>query len=178
MYFLNENKILKISFNKPIFKNIKTLYLKPELRIPYYDNSHLNYIYIEKIENINYIFYGFFKDDYFVIICDSYNTDLDINIKDKNIILLNLNWSLKKIDENKSIWTIDINNILKIDGYKLNIRKKSNKHLTANLKDFIRLCEYEVLKIYIEYVDKESKINNKHSLINMIKTYIKCNESL
>ena len=178
MYFLNENKILKISFNKPIFKNIKTLYLKPELTISYYDNSHLNYIYREKIENIDHIFYGFFKDDYFVIICDSYNIDLDINIKDKNIILLNLSWSLKKIDENKSIWSIDINNVLKTDGYKLNIRKKSNKHLTANLKDFIRLCEYEVLKIYIEYIDKESKINNKPSLLNIIKTYIKCNDSL
>ena len=46
--------------------------------IIYYDNSHLNYIYKEKLNGIEYTFYGFFKDNFFVIVLDSFNESLEI----------------------------------------------------------------------------------------------------
>ena len=61
---------IKISFYKTFYKNFNEIFFVENNNIDYYDNSHMNYIYIYKIDNIEYTFNGFFKDDYFVITLD------------------------------------------------------------------------------------------------------------
>jgi len=111
---MSNNKIIKISFKKNIIKNCNQLLFIPNNDIVYYDNNHLNYIYSFKNNHIKYTFYGYFKDNYFIIIFDSYDENLNINIENKYIYLIKLNWILYKINDTTSLWILDtskINNI-------------------------------------------------------------------
>ena len=124
-----DNKIIKISFKKNIVPNCNELYFVPNNDIIYYDNNHLNYIYKFKNNYLEYTFYGFFKDNYFTIIFNTYNEKLDINIENKYIYLIKLKWILKKINIDLSIWVLDIHkinnfNVFKIDCLILTTRKK------------------------------------------------------
>ena len=179
MFFLNDkDNIIKISFEKPFYKNFKNLYFTPNTDIIYYDNSHLNYIYKEKLNDIEYIFYGFFKDNFFVIILDSFNEKLQTNIENKQIVLINLEWTLKKISEDKSIWIIDnskINN-LNSTACTLNIRKKIlNSNIDIN--DYIKLVEYEIININLKNVNEFEK-DKKNNILTMIKLYFSCSNNI
>jgi hypothetical protein len=178
MFFLNDkDNIIKISFKVPFYKNFYDLYFTPNTDIIYYDNSHLNYIYKEKINEIQYIFYGFFKDNYFVIILDSYNEELQVNVENKQIALINLDWVLKKISEEKSVWIIDNSKIdnLNTTAYLLNIRKKILSNIDIN--DHIKLVEYSIININIKNVNEFVK-EKKNNLLNIIKLYLNCNSNI
>jgi hypothetical protein len=181
MFFLNDkDNIIKISFKIPFYKDFYNLYFIPNTDIIYYDNSHLNYIYKEKSndDNIEYTFHGFFKDNYFVIILDSFNENLQINVENKQIALINLEWVLKRINEEKSIWIIDntkINN-LSTSAYLLNIRKKI---LSTNIdiNDYIKVVEYLIVSINIKNVNELEK-EKKNNLFNIIKLYFNCSNNI
>lgn len=179
MFFLNDkDNIIKISFKIPFYKNFHNLYFTPNIDVIYYDNSHLNYIYKEKSNDIEYTFFGFFKDNFFVIIIDSYNEKLQINIENKQIALLNLEWVLKKISEEKSIWVIDNSKINNLNSfvYLLNIRKKIlNSNIDIN--DHIKLVEYSMININIKNINQFEK-EKKNNIFSMIKLYFNCSNNI
>jgi hypothetical protein len=154
---------LTISFKKPVFKNFKELYFIPNEDIIYYDNSHLNYIYKKTIENIEYIFYGFYKDEYFIIICDSVDTNINIMIENKNILLVKLDWILKENINNKNLWVIDTNSLtnFKKISYALPIRNTFFVEKNLNINDYLSVSNYTMHYIKIK------KTSNNHLLFIM-----------
>jgi len=161
---------IKISFKTPIFKNFKEIYFTPNFDIIYYDNSHLNYIYKETKDNLEYIFYGFFKDNYFTIICNSYDKNLEVDIENKNVILIKLKWITRKMFDNKLIYIIDETQIdnLKTECYILPIRNKFYSIQTSNLDDYMSICEYNTININIKVVNKILKNNLLQNIIKVI----------
>lgn len=141
---------IKIYLKNNLYKNINEIYLSPNLDIPCYHNSHLNYIYKETKDNIEYTFNGFFKDDFFMIICDMYHKNIDINICHKNIMIIKLEWVLKKIDENKSIWVLVEPLNLNVDCFILPIRNNLFKIKSLNIQEYLDICNYDVYKINIK----------------------------
>ena len=152
----------KLTFNKSIYKNIDTLYFIENNNNIYYDGTHMNYIYIHKVENIDYIFHGFFKDDYFVIIFDSYDNELSINIEIKYVIILKLKWISKEIKK-QNIFVIDYDSMknYKVDAYILKNRKKLNKILISKMEDYLRLYDYKIITAYINSNKKKNIIIDK-----------------
>jgi len=174
----------KICFNKFFFKNFNEIFFIENNNIDYYDNSHMNYIYTYKIDNIEYIFNGYYKDDYFVITIDSYDIELMVNIEIKYVILLKLNW--KKIFFNeKNIFVVDIKNKEIYDTFIINIRKKMNSLINISLDDYLRFNNYEIIGSKVSLDDEENektedeinKLNtkiktSKFNIINKIKSFI------
>jgi len=169
---INENNnFIKISFNKPFIENFDEIYFLPNNDITYYDNSHLNYIYIEKRNDINYTFHGFFKDNFLTIIIDSYNETLNVTIQHKNILIIKLKWIEKKYSETKTLWIIDIPmfNEIKLDCFILPIRKKIFKNDCVSINDYLRIYNFITLDTIINYVPEKKKTN---SLLKYIKTFL------
>ena len=90
------DSIFNLSFEKKIFKHFNKIFFVENENITYFNHSHKNYIYTEKINNLTYTFHGFYKDEYFVIVIDSYDEELDINIEHKEVILFKVPWTLKE----------------------------------------------------------------------------------
>ena len=147
-----------ITFNIPIYKNINTLYFIENNNNVYYDGSHLNYIYTHKIDNIDYIFNGFFKDDFFIIIFDSFDNTLSINIEMKYVIILKLKWTIKEI-KMQNIYVVDTDNMKnhKTDSYLLKKRKKINNLLLYTVDDYLRLNDYKVISSTINSTNTSKK---------------------
>lgn len=164
-----ENNFLKISFKEYIYKNIKDLYFIENKEILYYDGSHMNYIYKIKIDDIFYTFYGFYKEKYFTIIFNSYDSKLDITIKNKLTLLLNLDWNLKNISD-KSIWIINIKNNYNKECSLLPI---SNKMIENNIsiEDFIKISNVKKIKFTIKLVNIIDK-NKNYNLIYKLRSYL------
>jgi hypothetical protein len=160
---------LQIKFNKSIYKDINTLYFIENNNIIYYDGSHMNYIYNHKIDNIDYIFHGFFKDGFFVIIFDSYDNDLSVNIVMKYIILLKLKWTINQI-KMQNIYIIDSENMknYKIEAYIFKNRKNINNRSLLNIDDYFRLYDYTIVNTLIN----PNKIN-KNIIINKVINLLK-----
>jgi hypothetical protein len=154
-----------ITFSKPIYKNINILYFIENNNNIYYDGSHMNYIYIHKIDNIDYTFHGFYKDDFFIIIFDSFDNNLSINIEMKYVIILKLEWILKEI-KMQNINVVNTENMInyKIDTYLLKNRKNINKSSLLTIEDYLRLNDYTIITSIIN----STKIN-KDNLLNKIK---------
>jgi hypothetical protein len=155
------NKIIKIQFKKPIYKNIDKLYFTPNSNLIYYDNSHLNYVY-KHIENDNiYTFNGFFKDNYFVITLDIFNKNMDYNVNNKNLLIIKLEWILKKISDNQSLWVINDTQFInyKSDTIILPINDKLTVNSNINLEDYLKVVDSIRREIIINTV--ESIDNNK-----------------
>jgi hypothetical protein len=158
MLYYDED-IIKIDFKKKFFKDLKQLYFIPNKQTIYYDNSHLNYIYEENINNIQYIFHGFFKDDYFVIIIDSYNNEIDVNIEHKEVILIKLNWTVDMSYNEKKLLILDKLFIKKLNTIALILPIRNKLFINNNIiiDDYIKLYEYNKIKIKISLVNKIKK---------------------
>jgi hypothetical protein len=172
--YLN-NKIIKIYFKKYIYKNIDTIFLTPNKNLVYYDNSHLNYIYKYSENNIEYTFNGFFKDNYFVITFDSFNKDINLNISNKNIIIIKLEWILKKVSENQSLWIINDKQFInyRCDSLILPINNKLFSDQNINLEDYLKISDNTKKEIIINCVD--SIITKKFSLRKFIFSFFNFN---
>lgn len=156
MYY--NNQIIKIYFKKPFYKNINELFFSNNQNIIYYDNSHINYIYKNTENNIEYTFYGFFKDTFFVIIFDIFDKNTNIMIQNKNVLVIKIDWILKKISENISIWSID-NKLFKnyqSHCYILPLRNKIFNENNVSLEDYMKLVDYKRIEIIINNVDNIS----------------------
>jgi hypothetical protein len=172
---------IQISFHTNFSKFFHEIFLVENNNIDYYDNSHMNYIYTYKIDNIEYTFNGFFKDDYFVITLDSYDIELLVNIEIKYVLLLKLDW--KKIYFNdKNIYILDIKDNKNLDTYILNIRKKLNTLTNISIDDYLRFNNYEIISSTIkdisnldelpENINNEENNNNKSNILSKIKNFI------
>ena len=171
------NKIIKIYFKKkPIHKNIDTIFLTPNKDLVYYDNSHLNYIYKYSDNNIEYTFNGFFKDNYFVITFDLFNKELNVNISNKNIIIIKLEWVLKKVSENQSLWIINDKQFInyKCDALILPINNKLFSDHTINLEDYLKITDNTRKEIIVNSVDSINN-NKKFSLRKFIFSFFNLN---
>jgi hypothetical protein len=162
-----EYNILKISFKENFYKNIKDLYFSENKDILYYDNSHMNYIYKVTIDNILYTFYGFYKENYFNIIFDSYDVNLDITIKNKFTLLINLNWKLNKINEDISIWTINFSNKFYGESIILPIRNKMFDN-NLSIDDYIKIYSLKKIKVTIKTV----KIVEENKNFNILSRFL------
>jgi hypothetical protein len=161
--------LIKISFDDYFFKNFDEIYLSPNKNIIYYDNSHMNYIYKIIEDDIEYTFNGFFKDDFLIITLDSYNKKININIENKNIILIKLDWILKKMLDESYVWMIDTKKFINYSTnvFILPIRNKLFHINNININDYLRITIYTTIKINmnnVESIKKSKKINLKKIL--------------
>jgi hypothetical protein len=150
------NKIIKIYFKKKaIYKNIDTIFLTPNKDLVYYDNSHLNYIYKYVENNIEYTFNGFFKDNYFIITFDACNKEINVNIHNKNIIIIKLEWILKKVSDTQSLWIINDEQFINYncDSIILPINNKLFSDNTINIDDYLKVTDNTRKEIIINSVD-------------------------
>jgi hypothetical protein len=160
---INENNnFIKIFSKKPFFDDFDEIYFLPNMDITYYDNSHLNYIYVENRNDIDYTFHGFFKDNFFIIICDSCNKKLNTTLENKNVIIIKVKWIEKKYSEHKNIWIVDIPKFkdLKLECYVLAIRKKIFNNDCVSIEDYLRLYNFITLDTTIKYVPEKKKKRN------------------
>jgi hypothetical protein len=167
---LYDNNIIKIVFKKNIIKNFNELYFKPNFDIVYYNNNHLNYIYKLTDNNLEYIFNGFFKDNYFTIIYDIYDKDLNTNIKGKYVFLIKLDWIFKEFKNNLILNVLDYSKInnLKTECIVLSCRKKLFVE-NISITDLFKICEVNKINIII---DLDNNINKKkfyHKFFDLIK---------
>jgi len=175
MYY--SNKIIKIYFKKPIYRNINTLFMSVNKDLVYYDNNHINYIYRINEDNIEYVFNGFFKDNYFVITFSAFNKEYNVKLENDNIIIIKLEWILKKISENISLWVI---NDLQFINYKsdcliLPINNKLFSENNINLDDYLKLYDNTRIELLINVVDSidiKKKFNLK-KILNFITKHLK-----
>jgi len=169
------NKIIKIYFKKNIYKNIDTIFLTPNKDLVYYDNSHLNYIYKYTENNIEYTFNGFFKDNYLVIMFNAFNKEINVNIHNKNIIIIKLKWVLKKVSENQSLWIINDEQFInyKCDCLILPINNKLFSDNTINIDDYLKVTDNTRKEIIINVVD--SIITKKFNLKKFIFSFFNFN---
>jgi hypothetical protein len=158
------NHQLKIKFEKKLhfLPNCHTLYFKPNFKITHYNNSHLNYIYVYQTDKIDYTFYGFFKNDTFCIIYNSYNKKIDVSIEHKGLFVIKINWILQPIHSTLDIWIVDTQlfHNLTVECYILPLGKKifsENIHIDNLLKIYNYQLYYA--KIYKSF-DKNSIIQN------------------
>jgi len=168
---------LKITFEEPFYKDIDEIYFNENNDLLYYDNSHMNYISSFKNNDIEYTFYGFYKDDFFVIIFNEYNETLDVNIESKYILLIKLEWIIKSISLEKSLWVINTNiNNHNMEAYLLLTRHRLINGSEINYNDYLKLNNYKILKITINNTDEIILKNIK--IMNNIKHVFKSIKSL
>jgi hypothetical protein len=167
--------LIKISFEDYFFKNFDEIFLSFNKNIIYYNETHMNYIYKVIDNDIEYTFNGFFKDDYLVVIFDSYNKQLNINIENKNVILIKLDWVLKKVFDENFVWIIDTKKFI---NYNTNVmilpvRNKLFDNTNFNIHDFIRITNYTNMKVTINNIESIKKtqklINFKEKLLSIFK---------
>jgi hypothetical protein len=151
----------KIYFLRPIFKNINELIFEEDKNNIYYNGSHMNYICVLNTDDIEYKFIGFYKDNYFVIIFDSFDKNLQTNIKNKNVILLKLNWK-KTIYQEKEIYVIAIDKFknLKMESFILNIRKKLLDITNISIEDYLKVKNFEIIDCRIDNLNNNNNNNN------------------
>ncbi len=166
---------LKIRFDTPIYKNIDEIYFVEDNNKVYYDSCNMNYISSVKTnsqsqcdnhnhnQNIEIKFYGFYKDDFFVIIIDSFDNDLLVNIECKEVILIKLEWK-KMYFGNRDIHINVVKNTKndKREAYLLNIRNKLFKN-NIDINSLLLLNDYKIINATINgNGNKEIDINYSH----------------
>ena len=164
-----DNKVIKIEFKKNIIKNFNELYFTQNSNMIYYNNNHLNYTYKFKNNDIEYIFYGFFKDGFFTIIYDTFNHKLNTNIENKFVYLIKLNWVLKKINNDLTLYILDYTklNNLKTDCLILSCRKKLFLE-NINIHDLLKINDYKIINVNVEK-NTEKKENFIKKFLSSIK---------
>lgn len=164
----------EIKFLNPIFKNIDKIFFRENINIIYYEGSHMNYIYILNDDDIEYTFNGFYRDNYFVIIIDSYDKNLQVNIESKYVILLKLEWK-KYIFKEKEMFMVDTSKLqnLKINSFILNIRKKLFDVINISLDDYLRIKNSSIIECYLNNYNNNIKNIKNISIFNKLLKYFK-----
>jgi len=104
----HSKKYIHFQFSKPIYENIKDIYFKKNINKSYLNQSYINYNYEIDNNDSKIIFNGFFKDNYFLIFIDFYNTNLQNSIYFKDVIIIKLDWILQKYKHDLFLWEIKI----------------------------------------------------------------------
>ena len=163
---------IRISFDTPIYKDIIDINFIEDNNKIYYDSCYMNYIYNTKINNKSITIHGFFKDDFLVIIINSFDENLLVNIDCKEVILIKLEWKNTYINKKDiHINVIKNNKNLNTEAYLLSIRNKLFKN-NINLNDYLKICEYKIIDAIINDNGNENTHKN-YNLISKIKVFIK-----
>ena len=109
--------------------------------------------------NLTYTFYGFFKDNYFVIVINSFDNQLQINIEHKEVVIMKINWIEKNISEDKSIWILDIPSWKKesLDYFLLDNRNKIFDNSCIDIDNYLKINNYKIGSVKIKYCNEVSK---------------------
>ena len=128
---LNKFKKIKFTINKDIYND---------------NYCHANYVSHKIVDDIKYTFNGFFKDNYFVIMIDSKDEKLDINIEHKEVIIIEADWVLKDVSENNYLWILNIEGTLysKKKCYILPIRKSFFTNIGINISDYLNINNVKI----------------------------------
>ena len=157
---MNENyylDIIHLKFENPILHNIKEIYLKPK-KTNYTNLSYINYYTEVYNSNINISFYGIFKDNYFVILIDIFDKQLNNSICDKNIIFIKADWILTKINNELFLYQI---NIIKNKNYKyfyLPLRKYFEDNNDLSIEDILSINDCVNYEVKINKKEEKEKI--------------------
>jgi hypothetical protein len=137
-HFLNEkDNIIHFNFEIPIIEDIKDLYLKYDPNIEVINKCYVQYYDEKKMNNKRYIFRGFYKDGYFIILIDIVDLKLDNIICHKNVLLTKLQWHLVKINDELIINKLNIKNNTKYQYFLMPIRNILNKNFDVYIDDLI-----------------------------------------
>jgi hypothetical protein len=173
-----DNNNIIIYFEKNIIKNIKLLHFKINEELEYINNSHVNYLYEFELNDKIYKFHGFYKDSYFVIITEIYDTILKNIIYDKQIILIKINWVKKNIDNKINLYFLDIQK----NNYEYIYAPLRKEIITSNnllIDDLLIINNYNTDKCKIENITKSNvdylKINTNTDIDNDNNSYNKDN---
>lgn len=140
---------INFSFEKPILNNIKKLQLKPNVKLNYTNESHLNYFQEIKKDNYNIHFNGIYKDNYFIILIDYNNPNIKNSVYDKHIIITKLNWHLTKIKDDLYLRTIDIKYNKNYKYFYMPLRKYLENNNDISIDDILQInkCIHYDLKL-------------------------------
>ena len=159
-YLTENNNFIYFLFKKEIIADFNEIFFTINNNITYYDNSHISYVAIEQKNDKTYTFNGFYKDNLLIISIDIYDELLKINIEHKDILLIKINWVLKKMDENQSVWIIDIPiwKKINIEYFILPIRKNIFSDQSLNIEDYIKINNLKINNVEIKYANEKKKI--------------------
>ena len=168
--YTGSQNYIKIIFKEPVFKDFKHIYMAINSNIRYNDSSHVTYMYKEKRDDLEYIFYGFFKDSFFVIICNSYNSQLDITIQLKNIVCIKLEKTERKIKQDNKLYVLDESklNDLSTCAYILPLRQIFLKDANIQMDEYFKVYDYSIMPIQIKVVD--TMIQHTYTLRSILKS--------
>ena len=171
--YLHENfNYIHLIFKTPFFKEFKNIYFQPNDILKYYDHNHLNYIYKQTIDKIDYTFHGFYKDSYLIIVIDSFNQELETTIEHKELVIIKMDWELKKISKDKSLWILNIQPYTKerADFFILPLRKKilNNPNNILSIDDYLKIKIFNVGSVSFELIDEEEQIQSQSTYKNIL----------
>ena len=130
---------INLYFENPIINNLKHIQLKVNNKINYKNQSYLNYYHEIKNDNLIISFTGLYKDEYFLILIDYIDNNLNTSVYDKNIIIIKLDWKLIKINKNLFLWEIDIINNKKYKYFYLPLRKFLENNNDISINDILMI---------------------------------------
>lgn len=138
-HFLNNDKNhIHLSFEKPLIGHLKELQLKIDPCIEFINKSYVNYYDEKTIHNKKYMFRGFYKDGYFIIIIDVIDLELNNIIFDKNVIVSKLKWNFIKHND-IHIWEINTQKNQKYDYFSLPIRHFLEHNYDLSIDDILNI---------------------------------------
>ena len=168
--YTGSKNYIQIIFKEPVFKNFTSIYMSINYNIRYCDSNHATYIYKEKRENVTYNFYGFFKDSFFVIICNSYESKLDTTIRIKNVVCIKLEKMEVKIKEDVRLFILDESKIKNLStcAYILPLRQIFFEDPNLRIEEYLKIYDYSIQPIQIKVVD--SIIQPTYTLRSILKS--------
>lgn len=150
---------INLDFEKPIIHKIKNLKLKPKINNNYLNLAYLNYYYEEEYNNEIIKFNTLFKDEYLVILIDIYNVELKTSIFEKNIILIKLEWELKKFKNDLYLWEIINYKNKEYKYFYLPFRLDLEENTDMYIPDIIMISQSINYKVIM---NTKKKIKNKN----------------
>jgi len=161
LYFSKLN--LPLQFEKPIIYNIKEINLKPNSSIDYLNMSYINYY--DQITHNNEIikFHTFFKDEFLLILIDIYDIILKTTVYHKNILLIKLDWELKKFYDDLYLWEIKNDKNLTFKYFNLPIRRDLEDNDDIFLHDILLVNKC----IHYKVILNSTKIFTKKNILSL-----------
>ena len=156
---------LHFIFQKNIIKNIKDLYFKVDTEIDYINSSHANYKYEIDMNDREYIFYGFYKDGYFIILIDIYDKLLKVSIADKKVIIIKMKWNKKNIENKINLFFVDIQK-RNYEYIELSNRKELLDTIDLSIDELLVINHYNKGTCIIDNIHKNNIDNNNENSIS------------
>ena len=163
-HYLDDKNNIHFHFEQPIIHNVKDLYFKYDPNIEIINKCYSQYYDEKKIMNKRYIFRGFYKDGYFLIIIDIIDLNLNNIVYDKKVIIVKLTWHLVKINDELTIHKLDIKENSKHQYFLMNIRNSLKNNNDVHLDDIIFSNKKDIHHLIINKKNLKNFFNIKSLL--------------